>query len=182
MPEMEETQATSKTPKALLFLFPAIALLVVLGIATYKQADVPQVGAPVPDFTAELLAGDGTVALSDLRGEPVVINFWASWCAPCEDEAPLFKRAHELYGDRIAFLGIDIKDARTDALAFVEEYGLDYPSVRDETQEIYAAYGLTGQPETFFVDADGILVKHFPGPVDEAALFDTLDILVRRDA
>ena len=173
---------TTTTPRALLFLVPVVVMLVILGIATYRKADVPQVGERVPDFSAELLGDDGSLTLSDLRGMPVVINFWASWCAPCEDEAPLFKQAHEMYRDRIAFLGVDIKDARTDALEFVDRYGLDYPSVRDESQEIYAAFGLTGQPETFFVDADGILVDHVAGPVDEARLFDTLDILVRRDA
>ena len=169
-------------PRALLFLVPVVVVLVILGVATYRKADVPQVGERVPDFSAELLGDEGSLALSDLRGTPVVINFWASWCGPCEEEAPLFKQAHETYGDRIAFLGVDIKDARTDALEFVSRYGLDYPSVRDETQEIYAAFGLTGQPETFFVDAEGILVEHVAGPVDEAQLFDTLDILVRRDA
>lgn len=181
MPWMTPTNTTT-TPRALLFLAPVVVVLVVLGIATYKKADVPQVGERVPDFNAELLGDEGSLALSDLRGTPVVINFWASWCGPCEDEAPLFKRAHETYGDRIAFLGVDIKDARTDALEFVSRHGLEYPSVRDETREIYAAYGLTGQPETFFVDAEGILVEHVAGPVDEAQLFDTLDILVRRDA
>jgi cytochrome c biogenesis protein CcmG/thiol:disulfide interchange protein DsbE len=179
---MEQPVTRPQTPRALLLLAPVIAVLVILGVATYRKADVPQVGERVPDFTAELLAGDGTLALSDLRGRPVVINFWASWCGPCEDEAPLFKRAHETYGDRIAFLGVDIKDARPDALEFVARHGLDFPSVRDETQVIYAAYGLTGQPETFFVDAEGILVEHVPGPVDEERLFDVLDLLVRRDA
>ena len=178
---MTPTNSTT-TPRVLLFLVPVLVVLVILGIATYRKADVPQIGERVPDFIAELLGDEGSLALSDLRGTPVVINFWASWCGPCEDEAPLFKRAHEAYGDRIAFLGVDIKDARSDALEFVTRYGLDYPSVRDETQEIYAAYGLTGQPETFFIDADGILVEHVAGPVDEARLFDTLDILVRRDA
>ena len=173
---------TTTTPRALLFLAPVVVVLVILGIATYRKADVPEVGERVPDFSAELLGEEGTLALSDLRGMPVVINFWASWCAPCEDEAPLFKQAYETYGDRIAFLGVDIKDARSDALEFVSRYGLDYPSVRDETQEIYAAFGLTGQPETFFVDADGILVEHVAGPVDQEGLFDALDILVRRDA
>ncbi len=182
MPGMEQAVTSPKVSRALVLLAPVVALLVVLGVATYKQADVPQIGERVPDFSAELLGGAGTLALGDLRGKPVVVNFWASWCAPCEDEAPLFKRAHEIYGDRVSFLGVDIKDARSDALDFVAEFGLDYPSVRDETQEIYAAYGLTGQPETFFVDADGIFVDHVAGPVDEAALFDALDILVRRDA
>lgn len=179
---MDRTTTSPKTSRLALVTLPVLALLVILGIATYKRGNAPEIGEPVPDFTAELLEGEGEVSLDDLRGKPAVINFWASWCAPCEDEAPLFKRAHEEYGDRISFLGIDIKDARPDAIAFVERYDLEYPSVRDETQRIYAAFGLTGQPETFFIDAEGVLVEHVAGPVEEDSLFDTLDILVRRDA
>ena len=171
-----------RIPRGYLLLIPAVAFLVVLGSATYKRADVPTVGERVPDFSASLLEGEGSLGLSDLAGKPAVMNFWASWCAPCEDEAPLFKRAYEEYGDRIAFLGIDIRDARSDAIAFVDEYDLDYPSIRDEGMSIYADYGLTGQPETFFIDAEGVLVEHVAGPVDEAGLFQLLDVLVRRDA
>jgi cytochrome c biogenesis protein CcmG/thiol:disulfide interchange protein DsbE len=171
-----------KVPKGLLILVPLVAFLIILGMGTYKRTDVPTAGKKVPDFTAPLLVGDGDLSLSDLRGKPVVVNFWASWCAPCEDEAPLFKRAHEEYGDRIAFLGVDIRDAHSDALEFVQDFGLTYPSVRDEGMQIYADYGLTGQPESFFIDADGVLVEHVAGPVDEEGLFQLLDVMVRRDA
>lgn len=120
--------------------------------------------------------------MSELEGKPVVLNFWASWCGPCKEEVPLLQAAHERYGDRITFLGVDIRDANSDALEFVDEYGVTYPSVRDEEMRVYADYGLTGQPETFFVDARGILVEHVPGPVDEEALFRAIDVLLRRDA
>lgn len=180
---MEELLARDRNvPRGLLILVPAVAFLIILGMGTYKRVDVPTAGKKVPDFTAPLLVGEGDLALSDLAGKPVVLNFWASWCGPCEDEAPLFKRAHEEYGDRISFLGVDIRDARSDALEFVEAYGLTYPSVRDEGMRIYADYGLTGQPETFFIDAEGVLVEHVAGPVDEDSLFQMLDVLVRRDA
>jgi cytochrome c biogenesis protein CcmG/thiol:disulfide interchange protein DsbE len=171
-----------KVPKGFLILVPALAFLIILGIGTYKRTDTPTAGKGVPDFTAPLLIGEGDLSLSDLKGTPVVINFWASWCAPCEDEAPLFKKAFEEYGDRIAFLGVDIRDARTDAIKFIADYDIAYPSVRDEGMEIYADYGLTGQPETFFIDAEGVLVEHVPGPVDEEGLFQILDVLIRRDA
>jgi cytochrome c biogenesis protein CcmG/thiol:disulfide interchange protein DsbE len=171
-----------RIPKGYLLLIPAIAFLVVLGSATYERADIPVAGERVPDFSAPLLVGKGSLSLGDLAGKPVVMNFWASWCGPCKDEAPLFKRAYEEYGGRIAFLGVDIRDARSDALEFVAEYDLDYPSIRDEGMTIYADYGLTGQPETFFIDSEGILVEHVAGPVDEDGLFQLLDVLVRRDA
>ena len=180
---MEELFSRNRTiPRGLFILVPAVAFLIVLGMGTYARVDVPTAGKQVPDFTAPLLGGEGDLALSDLAGKPVVLNFWASWCGPCKDEAPLFKRAHAEYGDRIAFLGVDIRDALSDALEFVEAYGLTYPSVRDEGMRIYADYGLTGQPETFFIDAEGVLVEHVAGPVDEDGLFQMLDVLVRRDA
>jgi cytochrome c biogenesis protein CcmG, thiol:disulfide interchange protein DsbE len=171
-----------RVPRGLLILVPAVAFLIILGLGTYKRTDVPVAGEAVPDFTAPLLVGDGELTMSDLEGKPVVLNFWASWCAPCKDEAPLLQAAHERYGDRITFLGVDIRDAMSDALEFVDEYGLTYTSVRDEGMHVYADYGLTGQPETFFIDADGILVEHVPGPVDEESLFQAIDVLLRRDA
>jgi cytochrome c biogenesis protein CcmG/thiol:disulfide interchange protein DsbE len=171
-----------RIPRGWLILVPLVGFLIVLGIGTYKRTDVPTAGSTVPDFTAPLLIGEGEVSMSDLRGKPVVLNFWASWCIPCRDEAPLLEAAHERYGDRISFLGIDIRDARSDALEFVEEYGLTYPSVRDEGMRVYADYGLTGQPETFFVDSDGVLVKHVPGPVDQDTLLQAIDVLLSRDA
>lgn len=169
-------------PRGLLILVPLVALLIILGIGTYKRTDVPTAGKAVPDFTAPLLSEDGELTMSDLEGKPVVLNFWASWCAPCKDEAPFLQAAHERYGDRITILGVDIRDARSDALEFVDEYGITYPSVRDEGMRVYADYGLTGQPETFFIDAKGILVEHVPGPVDEEGLFQAIDVLLRRDA
>lgn len=171
-----------RIPVGLLILVPAVAFLIFLGLGTYQRTDVPTAGKAVPDFTAPLLGEDGTLSMSDLEGKPVVLNFWASWCAPCKDEAPLLQAAHERYGDRITFLGVDIRDAHSDALEFVDEYGLTYPSVRDEDMRVYADYGLTGQPETFFIDARGILVEHVPGPIDEESLLQAIDVLLRRDA
>lgn len=170
-----------RLPAGYLLLVPVVGFLVVLGSATYQRDDVPVAGEKVPDFSAELMDG-GQLGLDDLAGKPAVINFWASWCGPCEEEAPLLQQAHEEYGDEIMFLGIDIRDARSDAEEFIARHGLTYPSVRDETMEIYADFGLTGQPETFFIDSEGVLVRHVPGPVTEESLFQVLDVLVRRDA
>ncbi|MGH2748235.1 MAG: TlpA family protein disulfide reductase [Actinomycetota bacterium] len=163
-------------------LVPATAFVGLLAFAILETGGVPAPGDPAPAFDAPLLRGDGTLALADLRGKPAVINFWASWCIPCRDEAPLLRRAHEEYGDRVSIVGIDIKDARSDALDFIDRYGIDYLHVRDEDLDIYDEYGLTGQPETFFVDSEGIIVEHVPGPLTEDQLFGLLDVLVSRDA
>jgi cytochrome c biogenesis protein CcmG, thiol:disulfide interchange protein DsbE len=160
---------------------PVLLFLGLMAAAVFIRAGDIKEGDLAPAFTAETLSGE-TLALAELRGKPVVVNFWASWCGPCADEAPLFERAYEEYGDRIAFVGVDIKDARSDAEAFLARYHLDYPHVRDEDLAIYDAYGLTGQPETFFLDEKGLIVKHIPGPVDEELLFRLLDSLVARAA
>lgn len=151
-------------------LVPAVAFVGLLAAALVKKGDVPGPGDPAPRFEAELLGGGGRLSSDELRGRPLVLNFWASWCLPCEDEAPLFKEAYERYGDEIAFLGVNIKDAESAALEFDEEFELDYPDVRDENNRIFADYGLTGQPETFFIDADGVIVDHVNGPVSATTL------------
>jgi len=163
-------------------LVPAIAFLAIIGAVALERTNLPEPGGRAPDFTAPLLAGGGSLELSDLRGKPVMLNFWASWCVPCKDEAPLLRQAFRAYGDRIAFVGVDVKDSRSDAIAFARRTGLSYPHVRDEGGTIYSDYGLTGQPETFFIDGDGTIVEHVNGPVDEGALTQLLDVLVSRDA
>ena len=151
-------------------LLPAVVFLGLLTWATLGEGGAPAPGDDAPSFEAELLVGDGTLSLAELHGKPVVLNFWASWCAPCEDEAPMLQAAHETYGDEVAFVGVDIKDARSDAIEFVDRYGLEFPHVRDESLEIYTDYALTGQPETFFVDAEGKIVEHIPGTLNEQLL------------
>jgi cytochrome c biogenesis protein CcmG/thiol:disulfide interchange protein DsbE len=112
---------------------------------------------------------DERLSLDELRGMPVVLNFWASWCGPCEDEAPLLAAAAIEHED-VAVVGIDVKDLTDDARVFLRENRIPYASVRDGDSSIYDSYGLTGVPETYFVDARGRAVAHVPGPVDGASL------------
>lgn len=163
------------------FVVPAVILLVILAVAVARTNPPPQPGDPAPAFEAPLLDGEGTLALSDLRGKPVVLNFWASWCAPCVQEAPVLEQAYERYGDEVAFVGVNIRDARSGALAFSARYGAGYPDVRDEGRRIEGAYGLTGQPETFFIDADGSIAEHVAGPiVDEDVMMRLVGAIARR--
>ena len=167
--------------KTALLVVPAVIFVGLLAVAVAGKTEPPEVGEPAPEFQAELLLADGDFSSDQLEGKPAVINFWASWCAPCEDEAPLFRDAVERYGDRITFIGVDILDARSDALAFVQQHGLgEYLHVRDTDRAIYEAFGLTGQPETFFIDENGTIVEHVPGPVFEESFFPLLDLLVAR--
>lgn len=166
-----------------LLVIPALLFLGLLAVAVAGKTDPPEVGEPVPEFEAELLLDEGEFGSDQLRGKPAVLHFWASWCVPCRDEAPLYEEAVRRYGDRITFVGVDIRDARSDALAFIEKYGLgDYLHVRDTDRSISEAFGLTGQPETFFIDEDGLLVEHVPGPIFGESFFPLLDLLVARSA
>ncbi|MDQ4144456.1 MAG: TlpA family protein disulfide reductase [Actinomycetota bacterium] len=181
---MEATVAApSKEPnrlRAALILTPCLLFVGLLTYGLIAKGDAPRPGDQAPAFQGPLLEGGGTLALEDLEGRPVFINFWGSWCEPCKDEAPALKRAQKVYGDEVAFVGINIRDAHDDAVAFAEAYGLDYQHVRDESLTIYGDYGLTGQPESFFIDRDGEVVEHVAGPVDEESLARSLDVLVTR--
>lgn len=174
MTQTAASPARSRWVRLAWFAAPALAFVALLAGGLARRPGPPGPGERAPAFEAPLLGGGGTLALGDLAGRPVVLNFWASWCVPCEDEAPMLRAAHERYGDEIAFVGVNIRDARSDALAFVERYGLGFPNVRDEGLEIYSAYGLTGQPETFFIGADGRIVEHVPGPLLEGDLEELL--------
>ena len=170
----------SRWLKVGLIVAPGIAFLALVTAAVLNLEAAPAVGDPAPGFEGELLEGGGTLGLADLEGKPAVLNFWASWCGPCKDEAPMLREAHRRYGDRIAFVGIDIKDARSDAIEFTERYRIDYPHVRDADLTIYDRFGLTGQPETFFLDENGVILEHVPGPLFRETLFQLLDSLIAR--
>lgn len=175
----------SKRPRWLtlaLILLPAVAFLTLMAVAVIKNSPPPEVGDQAPSFEAELLSGEGQMSSDELRGKPVVINFWASWCVPCRDEVPMLSEAEERYGDQVTFVGIDIRDARSEAIEFAERYEMNYALVRDEDLAIYDDFGLTGQPETFFLDEEGVILEHVPGPLVRDTLFQLLDSLVARSA
>jgi cytochrome c biogenesis protein CcmG, thiol:disulfide interchange protein DsbE len=112
--------------------------------------------------------------LGELEGTPVLVNIWASWCAPCRNEAPHLAAAHEEFGDRVQFLGVDILDERGSAREFMREYGWMYPSVFDGTGAIRDGLGILGQPATLFYDASGDLVRTWSGPVTADVLNESL--------
>jgi len=131
-----------------------------------------------PGFTLERLDGPGgTLSLSDLAGKPLVVNFWASWCVPCKDEAPVLQRTYERYkGQGLVVLGIDAQDFRKDARRFMERFGLTYPVVYDGKGSTLGRWGVTGFPETFFVDRSGTLVgERLQGGIDVERNRDAFD-------
>jgi cytochrome c biogenesis protein CcmG, thiol:disulfide interchange protein DsbE len=113
---------------------------------------------------------DGKVSLGELRGFPVVLNFWASWCIPCKAEAPRFRASARAHRGEVVFLGVDVQDFSGDARNFLRRFRTNYVSVRDGSPRTYSAYGLTGLPETYFLDPVGRIVAHSVGEVSRREL------------
>jgi cytochrome c biogenesis protein CcmG/thiol:disulfide interchange protein DsbE len=129
-----------------------------------------------PAFTLPGLDGEGEVSLDSFRGRAVVVNFWASWCAPCRDEAPLLEAAwQEHRGRGLVVLGVDARDLAADGRGFVREFGLTYPNVYDGPGKIADSFGLTGVPETYFVDREGRVVHLVSGPLTEDAIEEGIE-------
>lgn len=134
---------------------------------------------PAPDFELPSLCGGEPIALSSFRGRILVLNFWASWCAPCRLEAPGLRQVSEQYRERgVRLLGVDFRDADAAGRAFVDEFDLTYPSVSDRDGSLADDYGLIGFPTTFIIDQGGTIRYRFVGYLDydvlEAALDDVL--------
>lgn len=140
-----------------------------------------------PEFELEVLArgdlprrlarelepalADGRLALAELRGTPFVLNFWASWCIPCREEAPILARGWREHGPGgVLYLGLNMQDVTDDALDFIDEFGVRYPNVREPDNATAQAYGARGIPETYFVSGRGRIVGHVVGVVTEAQL------------
>lgn len=154
------------------------------GVAPSTPAIVePSSGRPAPDFALPLFTG-GTLTLRSLRGKPIVLNFWASWCVPCREETPLLVRLHTLYGPRIVFVGVNVEDEDADARRFLAQYHVDYPAVWSSDEKMIVAYKIVGLPTTVFVGTDGIIMERyaggFVGPEGEKTLRLRLDRLLRR--
>jgi cytochrome c biogenesis protein CcmG/thiol:disulfide interchange protein DsbE len=137
------------------------------------ELEVLEAGRPPAALDRELRPdlADGKLAFTELSGIPFVLNFWASWCAPCRDEAPVLQRGWERHGpDGILYLGLNMQDVSDDARAFLDEFGITYPTIREPDKEIATAYGATGIPETDFASGEGEVVAHVIGVVSDEQL------------
>lgn len=138
----------------------------------------PLVGKPMPAFSGPSLDGQ-TLSSTTFAGAPIVVNFWASWCIPaCVDEHPVLMDLAARYGDEVQLVGILYDDTPQDALEFLVRYGDGgWPHLIDESGAVALAFGVLGPPETFFVDAEGVVrAKHY-GPLTEAALAEYLALI-----
>jgi len=134
----------------------------------------PLIGQPAPAWSATTIDGE-TLTSDDLEGRPYVVNFWASWCPPCVEEHPVLVATQAEYGDRIGMVGVLVNDDAQGAQGFLDRYGeTGYPSVLDPDGSVAIDFGVVGPPETFFVDADGIVRAKQVGPLTDAIMADKL--------
>ncbi len=142
----------------------------------------PREGFSAPDFTLDLLGG-GQVQLSGLRGQPVMINLWASWCPPCRAEMPAIEKVYQAYNDRglvVLAVNTTFQDNEADAAAFVREFGLTFPIPLDRDGSVSKRYQLRGLPSTFFVDRSGIIRSVVVGgPMSEALIQSKVEELLK---
>lgn len=161
--------------------FVAVGFLGLLGWGMLNKqpitglSGITMVNRPAPDFTLTTFEGTA-ISLEDLRGKPVVINFWASWCPPCRIEAPLIERTWREYKNRgLIFLGVNIQDRKEDALNYIREFDITYPNGPDPTGEISIDYGVSGLPVTFFVSSKGEIVRRWVGAIEKSVLISSIE-------
>lgn len=155
-----------------------LAFLGVVGVVMYRVQAGQVSEGPTPDFTLTLYEG-GTFRLSDQVGQVVMVDFWASWCIPCRQEARTLETLWREYRSRgVMFVGVDYLDTETEARAFLEEFDITYPNGPDLGTRISQAYRMRGVPEKFLIDRQGQIRAVLIGPVAEAELRQQLDALI----
>ncbi len=162
-----------------------IALVIVLAFGLRPDTSTKLQGQRAPDF--ELTAFNGEFdgqhfSLEELHGQPVVLNFWASWCVECDKEMALLEQAWQDYQDQgVWFIGVDYLDIDSEGLAYLDRFGITYPNAPDIGSRAFEDYRCTGVPETFFIDSDGVIQHVQIGPLTQPRLYALLDQLVATD-
>jgi cytochrome c biogenesis protein CcmG/thiol:disulfide interchange protein DsbE len=162
-----------RRPGAIVIVVLAALLVGLLIYGVTQQGDDRNLEAAIkngkrpsaPDARLPRLSGSGTQTLADYRGQVVVLNFWASWCDPCAEEAPILEDLEQRLGDKGTVLGVTYKDYAADSRAFMRRHRLTYPSLRDDKLTLSPKYGTTGLPETFVLDKQGRIVAISRGTV-----------------
>lgn len=155
-----------------------LAVLALVGWGLVQAQAGPRDQGPAPDFTLVTFDGE-QVVLSQLRGQVVVINFWASWCPPCREEAAYLEASWRAYRERgVMFIGVDYADTEREALAYIREFDITYPNGPDVGTRISQSFRIQGVPETFFVARDGTLRGVKIGPLAPPELEQRLETLL----
>ena len=148
------------------------------GETAANTAVAPRVGFVAPDFTLPSPTGE-EYTLSQWRGQAVVVNFWASWCAPCRVETPYFQELSEQYAGQVVIVGVNQGETAAVASQFVADYQLTYPVVLDQDNRISREYAIFGLPTTLFIDETGVVRHIIPGAVNKAVLESQIQQLLK---
>ena len=168
---------------AIIGLVIASALIAVLFAGLGKNPSEirsPLVGKAAPSFALREVGTGRTVDLSEFKGKPVVINFWATWCGPCWEEHPVLVASARRLQPQVQFLGVVFQDTEEKILSFLAQRGSAYPTVVDQNGKTGIAYGVGGVPETFFLDANGVIVAKYNGPMNADILNEHLQKVFRQ--
>jgi cytochrome c biogenesis protein CcmG/thiol:disulfide interchange protein DsbE len=191
--QIEKAPEKSKSRRRSITIFVIVSLLNVALLAflwtqllTPAQngttAKDPLVGKPARNFTLATLHGYGApmISLADFKGKPVVLNVWSSSCAPCMHEAPLLQATWQgQQAKGVVFLGLDFQDTKSDGLGFLQKYRITYPNALDATGSVAIDYGVTGTPETFFIDRHGVIANRVIGELTAQTLQSNLQLVSR---
>ena len=139
----------------------------------------PLIGKPAPSFTLREVGTNRPVDLTQYRGRPLVVNFWATWCLPCWDEHPVLVANARMLEGSVNFVGVVFQDKEATILNFLSQRGSAYPTVVDDKGKTAIAYGVGGIPETFFIDADGVIRAKYSGPMNGDVLREQLQKVMR---
>ncbi len=191
IPVPQSTENSTRTSRKILFgiiILGVLAILVLFAARAIQKMAPPLENGAAPGLELKTYEGQ-TIRLSDLRGKAVAVNFWASWCQPCREEAPLLEAAWRKYKDRgFVLLGVDYVDTESEARKYMKEFDLTYPNGPDIGTLISQAYRITGVPETYFItregkiltgkDANGKAYGNWIGPINQAALEERIEKLL----
>ena len=161
--------------RGILFGGLAITALLVAILASGFGRDMhkvrsPLVGRVAPPFLLDRIDGKGAISLQSLKGKPAVVNFWSTWCGPCQQEHGVLQRGSVRWGSQVQFVGIVYDDEPARITKFLQKHGGSYPTIVDKGGTTAIAYGVYGVPETYFLNADGRIVEKYEGPLSPQLL------------
>ncbi len=160
----------------------AAALVGILFLGLGKnpaEIRTPLIGKPAPAFALKEVGTGRTVDMASLKGKPVIINFWATWCGPCWEEHPVLVANARMLQPNVQFLGVVFQDEESKILSFLQQRGSSYPTLVDERGKTAIAYGVGGVPETYFLDANGVIRAKYSGPMSSDILQENLQKAMR---
>ena len=161
----------------------ALLLKLLLTPAPNITVSDPLIGHPAPNFSLAILrpnTGQTSLSLSNFKGKPVVLNFWASWCDPCKEEMPLLEttwKQMQAQGKNVVFLGIDFQDLNKDGISFLQQFSITYPIVLDASGSVASKYGIASLPVTIFINRNGTVVSRVPRQLTQQALSSNLQLI-----